>query len=76
MLIRQTLLEPCWSLHVCNQAQEAVQYTILLAVNSVRLYLFSCKSFTADRAGLGSTTHYYLAVWQAMGSVHMHSKPT
>ena len=59
MLIRQTLLEPCWSLHVCSQAQEAVQYTILLAVNSVHLwYLFSCESFYSWQSG--TRQHYAL----------------
>ena len=59
MLIRPTLLEPCWSLHVYSQAQEAVQYTILLAVNSVRLwYLFSCESFYSRQSG--TRQHYTL----------------
>ena len=41
-----------------------------------RIYSFSCESFMADRMGLHGTTLHYLAVHQAMVSVHgpVHSK--
>ena len=42
------------------------------------IYLFSRESFMADRTGLDSTMLHYLAVQQAMVSVHRpaHSKIT
>ena len=35
-----------------------------------RIYLFGCESFMADITGLGGTTLDYLAVQQAMVSIH------
>ena len=35
-----------------------------------RIYWFGCESFKADRMGQGDTLLHYLAVQQAMVSVH------
>ena len=42
------------------------------------IYSFSCESFMVDRTGLDSTMLHYLAVQQAMVSIHRpaHSKIT